>query len=58
LRDDCYDYAARMEAAGVAASVRHEPELVHASLAGAAHLACGRLRCLQAIADAIREFTA
>lgn len=32
LRDDCYDYAARLEAAGVAARVRHEPLLVHAFL--------------------------
>ncbi|MGE0009136.1 MAG: alpha/beta hydrolase [Parvibaculaceae bacterium] len=32
LRDDCYDYAARLKAAGVEAEVRHEPLLVHAFL--------------------------
>jgi acetyl esterase len=57
LRDDCYDYAARMEAAGVAASVRHEPEMVHASLR-ARHTSPAAAEMFKAIADAIREFTA
>jgi acetyl esterase len=32
LRDDCFVYAERLRAAGVSASVRHEPLLVHAFL--------------------------
>lgn len=32
LHDDCLDYAARLEAAGVSAAVRDEPLLVHAFL--------------------------
>lgn len=32
LHDDCFDYAARLEAAGVPAKVRDEPLLVHAFL--------------------------
>jgi acetyl esterase len=32
LRDDCFVYAERLRAAGVPASVRHEPLLVHAFL--------------------------
>ncbi|MEM9473140.1 MAG: alpha/beta hydrolase fold domain-containing protein, partial [Pseudomonadota bacterium] len=32
LRDDCFDYARCLQSAGVAAQVRHEPELVHACL--------------------------
>ncbi len=32
LRDDCFDYAHCLRAAGVEAQVRHEPELVHACL--------------------------
>jgi acetyl esterase len=32
LHDDCFDYAARLTAAGVPAQVRDEPLLVHAFL--------------------------
>jgi acetyl esterase len=32
LHDDCFDYAARLSAAGVPAKVRNEPQLVHAFL--------------------------
>lgn len=32
LRDDSFDYANRLRSAGVAAEVRHEPELIHACL--------------------------
>lgn len=32
LRDDCFDYARCLQAAGIEAQVRHEPELVHACL--------------------------
>jgi acetyl esterase len=32
LHDDCFDYAARLSAAGVPAKVRDEPQLVHAFL--------------------------
>jgi acetyl esterase len=57
LRDDCFDYAARLQAAGVPAQVRHEPELIHASLrARRVSPAAGAM--FAAIADAVREFTA
>ncbi len=56
LRDDCYDYAARLEAAGVAATVRHEPEMVHACLR-ARHTSPAAADMFKAIAHAIREFT-
>jgi acetyl esterase len=32
LRDDCFDYAHRLQAAGILTHVRHEPLLVHAFL--------------------------
>jgi acetyl esterase len=57
LRDDCYGYAARLEAAGVAASVRHEPELVHASLR-ARHMSQAAGAMFASVAQAVREFTA
>jgi acetyl esterase len=57
LRDDCFDYAARLQAAGVQARVRHEPELIHASLrARRVSPAAGAM--FAAIAAAVREFTA
>jgi acetyl esterase len=57
LRDDCFDYAARLEAAGVAATVRHEPELVHASLR-ARHMSQAAGAMFASVAQAVREFTA
>jgi acetyl esterase len=57
LRDDCYGYAARLEAAGVAAAVRHEPELVHASLR-ARHMSQAAGAMFASVAQAVREFTA
>ena len=57
LRDDCFDYAARLEAAGVRAKVRHEPELVHASLR-ARYVSPAAGAMFAAIAAAVREFTA
>lgn len=57
LRDDCFDYANRLQAAGVKAQVRHEPELIHASLrARRVSPAAGAM--FAAVAAAVREFTA
>lgn len=57
LRDDCFEYAARLEAAGVRAEVRHEPELIHACLR-ARHLSPAAGAMFAAISDAVRRFTA
>lgn len=55
LRDDCFDYAAALNAAGVSADVRHEPELVHACLR-ARHVSPSAKAMFAAIADKITEF--
>jgi acetyl esterase len=56
LRDDCFDYAARLQAAGVSASVRHEQELIHASLR-ARYVSPAAGAMFAAIAEAVRNFT-
>ena len=56
LRDDCFDYAARLQSAGVWAKVRHEPEMVHACLR-ARHVSPAARAMFAAIACAVREFT-
>ncbi len=52
LRDDCFDYAQCLHAAGITARVRHEPELVHASLR-ARHTSPAAAAMFKAITDAI-----
>jgi acetyl esterase len=54
LRDDCFDYAARLNAAGVAAQVRHEPLLVHAFLR-ARHMSPAAAASFAAIVEAARS---
>ncbi|HUF45374.1 MAG TPA: alpha/beta hydrolase [Aestuariivirgaceae bacterium] len=54
LRDDCFDYAARLNAAGVAAQVRHEPLLVHAFLR-ARHMSKAAAASFAAIVEAARS---
>ena len=51
LRDDCVAYAARLNAAGVAAHVRHEPLLVHAFLR-ARHMSPAAAASFAAIVEA------
>lgn len=57
LRDDCFDYAARLQAAGIKAQVRHEPELIHASLR-ARRVSPAANAMFAAIAEAVEGFTA
>ncbi len=57
LRDDCFDYAARLRAAGVKAVVRHEPELIHAALR-ARYVSPAAGAMFAALAGAVRDFTA
>lgn len=54
LRDDCFDYAERLTAAGVPAMVRHEPLLVHAFLR-ARHMSPAAKGSFQAIVEAARR---
>ncbi len=54
LRDDCFDYAGRLTAAGVAAEVRHEPLLVHAFLR-ARHMSPAAAASFAAIVEAARS---
>ncbi|MEO1161056.1 MAG: alpha/beta hydrolase, partial [Pseudomonadota bacterium] len=54
LRDDCFDFADRLRSAGVAAQVRHEPELVHACLR-ARHTSPAARAMFQAISAAISD---
>ncbi|WP_337659829.1 alpha/beta hydrolase [Anderseniella sp. Alg231-50] len=54
LRDDCFDYADRLRSAGVAAQVRHEPELVHACLR-ARHTSPAARAMFEAISAAISD---
>ena len=56
LRDDCFDYAACLQSAGVAAKVRHEPELVHACLR-ARHSSPAAKSMFAAITAAISEMS-
>ncbi len=57
LHDDCANYAAKLEAAGVAAEVRDEPELVHAFLR-ARHMSIPAAKSFAAIVAAIKQFAA
>ncbi|MFO1088497.1 MAG: alpha/beta hydrolase [Hyphomicrobiales bacterium] len=52
LRDDAYDYASALAGAGVAAQVRHEPQLVHAFLR-ARHMSDPAARSFTAIVEAV-----
>jgi acetyl esterase len=54
LRDDCLDYAARLERDGVAAHVRHEPLLMHAFLR-ARHMSPAAAASFAATAEAVRS---
>jgi acetyl esterase len=54
LRDDAFEYAKRLRAAGVAAHVRHEPLLVHAFLR-ARHMSTPAAESFAAIAEAARS---
>jgi acetyl esterase len=54
LRDDCFDYAHRLEAAGVPVRVRHEPLLVHAFLR-ARHMSPAAAASFSAIVEAIKS---
>jgi acetyl esterase len=57
LRDDSLDYARALKSAGVAAQVRHEPELVHACLR-ARHMSPAAKAMFAAIAQQVSEFAA
>lgn len=52
LHDDCQDYAARLQAAGVAALVREEPLLVHAFIR-ARHMSEPARQSFRAIVEAV-----
>lgn len=56
LRDDCFDYAHCLQSAGVAAQVRHEPELVHACLR-ARHTSPAATAMFHAICSAISDMS-
>ena len=55
LHDDCFAYAERLKAAGVAAEVRDEPLLVHAFLR-ARHMSRPAAESFTAIIRALRDF--
>ncbi len=55
LHDDCYDYAAKLRAAGVNAEVREEPDLVHAFLR-ARYISRAAAESFKAIVAAIGSF--
>lgn len=57
LHDDCFDYAAKLKAAGVAVEVRDEPLLVHAFLR-ARHMSAPAAKSFASIIAAIRRFAA
>ena len=57
LSDDCEAYASKLKACGVAAEVRHEPDLVHAFLR-ARHMSIAAARSFAEIIAAIRRFAA
>lgn len=56
LRDDSFEYAEQLRAAGIEAEVRHEPELVHACLR-ARYASPAAKDMFQAIATAISRMT-
>ena len=56
LRDDCFSYATCLQSAGVAAQVRHEPELVHACLR-ARHSSPAAKAMFQAITGAVSDLS-
>jgi len=56
LRDDSFDYADRLRTAGVAAEVRHEPELIHACLR-ARHTSPAANAMFHAIVSAISKMS-
>jgi acetyl esterase len=55
LHDDAYDYATRLKAAGVAAEVREEPDLVHAFLR-ARNMSQPAAESFKAIVAAVKAF--
>jgi acetyl esterase len=57
LHDDAYDYAARLKAAGVPATVREEPDLVHAFLR-ARNMSQPAAESFKAIVAAVKQFAA
>ena len=57
LHDDCFAYAAKLQAAGVSAEVRDEPDLVHAFLR-ARFMSRAASESFNAIVQAIRQFAA
>ncbi len=57
LHDDCFDYAAKLKAAGVAAEVRDEPLLIHAFLR-ARHMSQPAADSFASIIAAIKGFAA
>jgi acetyl esterase len=57
LHDDCFDYAAKLEANGVAAEVRDEPLLIHAFLR-ARNMSEPAAKSFAAIIAAIKRFAA
>lgn len=57
LHDDCFDYAARLQAAGVAAQIRDEPDLVHAYLR-ARYMSKPAAESFRAIVAAVKRFAA
>ena len=57
LHDDCFDYAAKLKAAGVAAEVRDEPLLVHAFLR-ARNMSEPAAKSFAAIIASIKRFAA
>jgi acetyl esterase len=54
LRDDCFDYASRLQAAGVLAQVRHEPLLVHTFLR-ARNMSSAAAASFTAVIEAIKS---
>jgi acetyl esterase len=56
LRDDCFDYADRLQTEGIAVQVRHEPEMVHACLR-ARHMSPAAGAMFAAIAAAVQRFS-
>jgi len=56
LHDDCFAYASKLQAAGVAAEVRDEPDLVHAYLR-ARNMSRPAVESFKAIVNAIKTFS-
>lgn len=57
LHDDAYDYAAKLNNAGVAAQIREEPDLVHAYLR-ARYMSKAAAESFKAIVAAVKAFAA